>query len=127
MAAKVATISLEIVSANGAQKIIVEIADTPERQARGLMFRQSLAPSHGMLFLYPAPQEVTMWMRNTYISLDMVFINGKGRVHRIARETEPFSEELVHSGGRVTAVLEIGAGEAARLGIMAGDLVVHPP
>ena len=66
-----------------------------------------------------------MWMRNTYISLDMVFIGGDGRVHNIMRHTEPFSDELIKSGGKVTAVLEIGAGQASALGIRVDDFVVH--
>jgi len=66
-----------------------------------------------------------MWMRNTYISLDMVFIKGDGRILRISSLTEPFSEALIPSGGKVAAVLEIGGGEAERLGLREGDLVVH--
>lgn len=120
------TTTLEIRTLEGSRKIIVEIADSPELQSRGLMFRQSLAPLHGMLFLYGPPREITMWMRNTYISLDMVFVMGDGRVHKIAPNTEPFSERLISSEGEVTAVLEISAGQAAALGIKVGDLVVHP-
>ena len=117
--------TIKIVTASGPQRFQVEIADTPEMNAKGLMFRRSLRPRHGMLFLYEFPQEITMWMRNTYISLDMLFIKENGRIHRISSQTEPFSEALIPSGGKVTAVLEIGGGEAARLGVRKGDLVVH--
>ena len=118
-------IGIEIVSSSSRLKVDVEIAQSADEQARGLMFRRSLKRGRGMLFLYGAPQEINMWMRNTYISLDMVFFKADGRVHRIASNTEPFSEEIIHSYGNVTAVLEIGAGEASRLGIEEGDRIIH--
>jgi len=118
-------IGIEIVSSLSRLKVAVEIAQSTDEQARGLMFRRSLKRGHGMLFLYGAPQEISMWMRNTYISLDMVFFKADGRVHRIASNTEPFSEEIIYSMGNVTAVLEIGAGEAKRLGIEEGDRIIH--
>lgn len=90
------------------------------------MFRRSLADNAGMLFLYDRPQPVTMWMRNTYISLDMVFIAEGGRVHRIERATEPFSERVIDSGGNVVAVLELKAGTADRIGLAPGDRVRSP-
>lgn len=117
---------IEIIGPQTRLSFDVEIARTPEEQARGLMFRRSIKPGHGMLFLYPSPQEITMWMQNTYISLDMVFVKADGSVLRVARETEPFSETLIYSTGDVTGVLEIGAGEADRLGIRAGDRIHHP-
>lgn len=116
---------LELVTANGVVPLDVEIADTPARQAVGLMYRTELPQGRGMLFLHDAPREVTMWMRNTYIPLDMVFIRADGTVHRIAAMTEPHSEEIIASKGRVTAVLEIAGGEAARLGLKPGDKVRH--
>ena len=79
-----------------------------------------------MLFLYPAPQEVTMWMKDTPVSLDMVFIRADGRVHRIEANTEPLSETIVRSKGGVAAVLELAAGSSARLGLKGGDRAVHP-
>ncbi len=117
--------TVEILTRAGRAKFTVEIADTPEANAKGLMFRRSLKTGHGMLFLYPSPQEITMWMRNTYIPLDMIFIRSDGRIHRIVAQTEPFSEEHINSDGDVTAVLEIGGGEAARLGIAEGDRLFH--
>ena len=89
------------------------------------MFRKSLDPGKGMLFPYAKPQELTMWMRNTYIPLDMVFIKANGTIHRIAENTEPFSEDIVASQGEVTAVLELAGGVTRKLGIKAGDSVKH--
>ncbi len=119
------TEKLEIVTAGGGVAFDVEIADTPARQALGLMYRTELPARTGMLFPYPAPREITMWMRNTYIPLDMVFIRADGTVHRIAEMTEPHSEEVVASQGAVTAVLEIAGGAARQLGLKPGDLVRH--
>jgi len=104
-------------------RLTVEIADTPELQTRGLMFRRRLGRNAGMLFVYPRPQEIRMWMRNTYIALDMVFIRADGTIHRIAEETEPFSEATIASRGNVRAVLEIKGGAARALGIRPGDRV----
>lgn len=92
----------------------------------GLMFRTSLADNAGMLFPYSPPQEATMWMRNTYISLDMIFIRADGTVHRIEKGTEPFSERVIASGGTVAAVLEVRAGIADKIGLQPGNLVRHP-
>ncbi len=122
----VAADRLVLATAKGRQEITVEIADTPEKQAVGLMFRRSMAVDHGMLFPYRAEQELTMWMSNTYISLDMVFIRGDGTVHRVARNTEPLSEAIVPSHGPVLAVLELIAGSADRYGIEPGSRVEHP-
>jgi uncharacterized protein len=105
--------------------IDVEIADTPDEKSRGLMFRPKVPDNTGMLFPYGEPQEITMWMKNTYASLDMVFIRGNGVVHRIETNTEPLSERVIASQGDVTAVLELAAGASARLGLKAGDRVLH--
>ena len=117
--------TLDIVTSKGTHTFSIEIADTPEEKAKGLMFRRTLPADAGMLFPYLPAQEATMWMRNTYISLDMVFIRADGVVHRIERGTEPFSERTVTSQGPVTAVLELIAGTAERIGLMAGDKVRH--
>ncbi len=117
---------LILVTAKGRHEISVEIADTPEKQSVGLMFRRSMPADHGMLFPYRSEQELTMWMSNTYISLDMVFIRADGRVHRVARNTEPLSEKIVASNGPVLAVLELIAGSADRLVIEPGSRVEHP-
>lgn len=119
------TETLEIVTAGGVVAFDVEIADTPARQALGLMYRTELPERKGMLFPHAAPRELTMWMRNTYIPLDMVFIRADGTVHRIAEMTEPHSEEIITSKGAVTAVLEIAGGTARKLGLKPGDKVRH--
>lgn len=104
----------------------VELADTDATRSRGLMFRREMAEDAGMLFDFETERLVTMWMRNTYIPLDMVFIRADGTVARIARDTEPFSEETISSGEPVLAVLEVNAGTAERIGLAAGDAVRHP-
>ncbi len=116
---------LKLVTASGEHTFQIEVTETAEDKARGLMFRRSLAPDAGMLFPYTPPQEATMWMRNTYISLDMIFIRADGIVHRIEAATEPFSEAVIASHGDVSAVLELVAGTAARIGLKPGDKVLH--
>lgn len=119
--------SLAIVSGDQRHNFSVEMAVTPEQRSRGLMFRRNLAPDAGMLFDYgPKPQRAMMWMRNTYIPLDMVFIDANGRIESIAERTVPFSLETISSRGPVLGVLELNGGTAARLGIAPGDLVEHP-
>jgi uncharacterized membrane protein (UPF0127 family) len=112
-------------TAAGRHTIEIEVAETPEEKSRGLMFRAKVPDGTGMLFPYGTPQEITMWMKNTYASLDMVFISGDGRVHRIETGTEPLSERVIGSEGPVTAVLELAAGAAAKLGLKPGDKVLH--
>jgi len=116
----------EVVTANGSYSFSVEIADTDQSRSQGLMFRKHLGDREGMLFFYDREQPITMWMQNTYISLDMIFIKADGRVHRIAEHTEPFSEKVIGSGGPVLAVLEVKAGTADKLGIKPGDRIEHP-
>ena len=103
----------------------IERAETDQEKALGLMFRTELKDSEGMLFNYGRSFEVTMWMRNTYIPLDMVFIRADGVIHRIEVRAEPLSERVISSGGDVAAVLEIAGGASERLGIKAGDRVRH--
>lgn len=116
---------LTLVTAAGEHVIDIEIAESEQEKALGLMFRTSLAPKRGMLFPYATAHEVTMWMKNTYISLDMVFIRGDGIVHRIEVGTEPFSEAVIASNGDVAAVLELKAGISQKIGLRPGDKVVH--
>lgn len=123
--AKVQTEALTIVTASGRHDFQVEIAETESQKAIGLMFRRSLPRRSGMLFVHDRAGELTMWMKNTFISLDMIFIRGDGVVHRVARGTEPFSEAIIASNGDVTAVLEVVAGVADEIGLKAGDRVVH--
>ncbi|MGE0565925.1 MAG: DUF192 domain-containing protein [Pseudolabrys sp.] len=118
--------ALEIVSKTGVHKFSVELAVSDEDRARGLMYRRTLPQGQGMLFDFKEDQDVAMWMRNTYISLDMIFIKADGRIHRIAENTEPLSERIIPSGGPVKAVLEVIGGTTRKLGIAAGDRVTHP-
>jgi uncharacterized membrane protein (UPF0127 family) len=117
---------LEIASKGGVHTFAVELAVTPDEQAKGLMFRRELPEGQGMLFDFHREQPATFWMKNTYVSLDMIFIRADGRILRIAEHTVPLSEALVPSGGPVRAVLEVVAGTAKKLGIAPGDRVAHP-
>ena len=116
---------LTISTAAGPKNFDVEIAGTDREKMVGLMFRKELADTTGMLFAYGQPQELTMWMKDTYIPLDMLFIRADGVIHRIEVMTEPLSERIIASNGPVTAVLELAGGAAERLGIKAGDRVSH--
>lgn len=104
----------------------IEVAKTAQEKALGLMHRRSLPDNAGMLFLYDRPQPAAMWMKNTHIPLDMVFISAAGRVHRIETHTEPFSKVLIPSGGDVAAVLELNAGQTGKIGLKPGDKVIYP-
>ena len=117
---------LELVTASGVHVLDVEVAATPEKQALGLMYRTSLSDTKGMLFPHQEPRELSMWMHNTYIPLDMVFIRADGTVHRIEARAEPLSDRVIGSNGPVLAVLEIAGGNAERLGLRPGDKVRHP-
>jgi uncharacterized membrane protein (UPF0127 family) len=105
----------------------VEVADTPKERARGLMHRRELPAGSGMLLWYPRPASVSIWMKNTYIPLDIVFIDEGGTIARIHPGAVPLTETLIPSGGAVRAVLEINAGLATRLGIAPGDRVLLSP
>jgi len=120
------TDSLVIETAAGERHhFTVELALTSEQQARGLMHRESLAEDAGMLFVYPRDRMISMWMRNTLISLDMLFLDRRGRIVRIAERTTPLSEATISSGRPARAVLEVPAGTARRLGLATGDRVLH--
>lgn len=111
---------------SGKHSFSVEIADTAAKRTIGLMYRRSMPAGAGMLFIYEKPQPIFMWMKNTYIPLDMVFITADGTVKQIAENTEPFSEAPIGSGGEVLGVLELNAGTVDKIGLKAGDRVVHP-
>jgi len=117
---------LEIASKTGVHVFSVELAKTDADRSRGLMHRKSLPAGRGMLFDFERDQMVSMWMRNTHISLDMIFIRKDGTIARIAQNTEPLSERIVSSGVPVRAVLEVIAGTSRRLGLAPGDRVAHP-
>jgi len=118
--------TLEIASAGGVHVFAVELAENDAERAQGLMNRKSLPEGQGMLFDFGEEQTVSMWIKNTYISLDMLFIRADGRILRIAENTEPLSTSIIPSGGPVKGVLEVIAGTARKLGIKAGDRVAHP-
>ena len=118
--------TVEIASKTGVHVFTVEIADTEQARERGLMFRKELPPGRGMLFDFHREQQVGFWMKNTLISLDMIFIDGRGRIVSIAQDAKPMSEDVIMSGGQVRAVLEVDGGTARRLGIAPGDRVYNP-
>lgn len=103
----------------------VELALTPEQRARGLMFREQLASDAGMLFLFDREAPRAFWMKNTYLPLDIVFIDHAGRIVSIARDTTPLSETPIPSEAPAKGVLELNAGTAAALDIGPGDRVVY--
>jgi uncharacterized membrane protein (UPF0127 family) len=117
---------LEIVTRSGVHVFSVELAKTEEQRRTGLMYRKSLPEGRGMLFDFSPAQNVSMWMKNTFISLDMIFIGSDGRILRIAENTVPQSEKIIPSGGPAKAVLEVIAGTARKYGIKPGDRVAHP-
>jgi uncharacterized membrane protein (UPF0127 family) len=126
-AAEAASIQpLEIVTKSGVQVFSVEMATTEEEKTTGLMYRKELPDGKGMLFDFSPEQQVSMWMKNTYISLDMIFIRADGRILRIAENTEPESTRIIPSGGLAKGVLEVIAGTAKKYGIAPGDRVAHP-
>ena len=116
-----------VIRVDGADiKFNVEVARTPSQQEVGLMFRRSLPKDQGMLFIYPYQSIVKMWMKNTFIPLDMVFINSKGIVKKIVERTEPLSLNVISSEETVIAVLELNGGTSNRIGLKRGDQVFHP-
>jgi uncharacterized membrane protein (UPF0127 family) len=117
---------LTIVSGGKRHLFQIELAISAEQMAQGLMFRRQMAPDAGMLFLHREERELSMWMKNTFIPLDMVFIAADGRITRIAQRTVPQSLATISSDGPAMAVLELNAGTAERLGIKPGDRVEHP-
>ncbi|MEM8622979.1 MAG: DUF192 domain-containing protein [Pseudomonadota bacterium] len=118
------TVALE--AAEGSVSYRVEVADEPTEHARGLMFRTEMAADAGMLFLFSQPRQASFWMRNTFIPLDMIFIDEGGTVLNVAENTVPFSEAPQRSDGLAAAVLEVNAGQAAAHEIGPGTRVRHP-
>jgi hypothetical protein len=116
---------LEIRAKSGVHVFEVELAISEEERAKGLMFRQTLPEGTGMLFDFKTDQLVAMWMRNTYVPLDMIFIRADGTIAHIAENTVPLSEAIVSSRVPVRGVLEVVAGTARRLDIRPGDKVAH--
>jgi uncharacterized membrane protein (UPF0127 family) len=118
--------TIEIATKSGVHVFTVKIVDNDADRAKGLMYRKELPEGQGMLFDFHRDQEVSFWMQNTYIPLDMIFIRGDGRISHIAENTEPLSTRLIPSNGPVRAVLEVIGGTSRKLGIAAGDRVASP-
>ncbi len=117
--------ALVFVTASGEHPFKVEVADTDAERERGLMQRRSMPADHGMLFDFKMEEPLAMWMKNTYIPLDMVFVTRGGLVTNIAADAKPMSQEIIPSGGPVYAVIELNAGSARRIGLAPGDRVRH--
>ena len=107
-------------------RFTIEIAQTPQQQELGLMHRTKFADNQGMLFINDEERIMDMWMKNTLISLDMLFIDKRGKVVYIAPRTTPLSLKSIGPGLPVKAVLELKGGVCQKLGIQAGDRVIHP-
>ena len=118
--------SLVIQRSAGRDLFQIWVATTPAQHQQGLMWVRQLAPDQGMLFLLDSPRPMTMWMKNTYLALDMIFTDESGRILGITRNTKPLSEALITSPPKVSAVLEILAGESQRRGISVGDRLIYP-
>jgi uncharacterized membrane protein (UPF0127 family) len=110
----------------GQARFSVEIADDADERARGLMFRESLPGSAGMLFVYDSPQTLSFWMRNTLIPLDLLFIDSRGVVQRVHENASPGDETPIPGGDNLLGVLEINGGLARRIGISPGTQLRHP-
>ncbi|MFD2262529.1 DUF192 domain-containing protein [Lacibacterium aquatile] len=117
--------SLAIESGGKRVTFQVELAESPEQRAQGLMYRKSMAPDAGMLFVEPGEREQLMWMKNTLIPLDMLFIRADGTIHSIHERAVPRSEATIASRGAVKSVLELNGGTVSRLGIKPGDKVIY--
>ena len=117
---------LDIVTSSGTYAFSVEVMRSEPERERGLMFRRFLARDRGMLFDFKTERVVMMWMKNTYLPLDMIFIAPSGKVVAVAENAVPLSEKIISSGVPAIAVLEVHAGTVARIGLRIGDTVHHP-
>jgi uncharacterized protein len=108
------------------RRLQVELATTTEARAAGLMFRRSLEPHDGMLFVFPETRPVKMWMRNTFLPLDMLFLSESGEILSVHPACEPLSERRIGPELPVRAVLELPAGQAAKLSLVPGSRLQHP-
>ena len=114
-----------VTSDRGDIAFATEIATSDETRSRGLMFRRSMGEREAMLFHWPSPRVVSMWMRNTYLSLDMLFVTADGTVVHVQADTVPESLQVLSAGREVSAVMEVVAGTAAKLGIRPGSRLKH--
>lgn len=118
--------ALSVVTASGEHKFMVEIADDDAERARGLMFRPPLEDDRGMLFQFQTASEQSFWMKNTPSSLDIIYIDPRGRIVSIASHATPNSEAPIPSNGAANGVLELRAGRASEIGAKPGDTIKHP-
>ena len=121
-----ATSELTVATAGGPQKFKIELALSGAQMEQGLMFRRSLAPDAGMLFDFKTSTTVTMWMKNTLIPLDMLFLDAHGRIIDIHERAVPLSMDIIAAAAPARYVIELNGGTAARLGIKPGDQVTSP-
>jgi uncharacterized protein len=112
--------------AGAVQRFSVEVADDPAEQSKGLMFREKMASSAGMLFVFPAPKRATFWMKDTPLSLDMIFADQTGTVTRVHEKAIPLDTSMIDGGEGVALVLEINGGLAKPMGIGPGAVLRHP-
>lgn len=117
---------LQVVTASGTHRFQVWIAADDRSRERGLMFVRKLPPDEGMLFLFERPQLAAFWMKDTYLSLDLIFIRADGVVVNVAENARPLTLDPIPSAAPVKAVLELLAGTSARIGLIAGSRVLHP-
>lgn len=127
LAGGLAWATVYISTKTGVKHFRVEIADTDPKRERGLMFRRRLAADRGMWFVFSPPEQVSFWMKNTYIPLDLLFIGPDGRLLSIARNATPMSEATIPAPAPVSAVLEVAGGRAGALGLEPGDRVRLKP
>lgn len=120
---RLARVPLTLATRGGTHRYTVEVAATPREQELGLMFRTRMGRAEGMIFPFAPPRPASFWMENTVLPLDLVFIGADGRVLNIAADAKPYSRDLIYSQGAAAAVLELIAGEAARVGLQPGDAV----
>ncbi len=116
-------VPLKVTSGSKVHQFRVELARTPQEQAKGLMFRTEMGPDEGMIFPFDPPRGASFWMRNTVIPLDLIFVAPDGRISNIAANAIPYDETPLTSNGEAKAVLELNGGRAAELGIKPGDRV----
>ncbi|MGI9480797.1 MAG: DUF192 domain-containing protein [Hyphomicrobiales bacterium] len=119
------TIELHVSTNTGVHKFIAEVADDDAERSKGLMHRTELGADRGMLFWHNSPRHITMWMKDTPLSLDMIFLNNDGVVHSIVTNTVPYSLDYIYSGGEVIGVLEVNAGTVQRIGLKPGDRITR--
>ena len=117
---------VEIKSAHAHIRLNVEVADSAEERAIGLMHRENMPHNRGMWFIYETPRTVAFWMRSTLIPLDMIFVDQHGEVQKIHMNARPLDETPVHGGDNIQFVLEVNAGLSERYGLGAGDFIRHP-